>query len=127
MPEIDEGTLGPVRSGSLEETDRRDEPALFDLVSEYARSVSRWYGIFFMAVVLVYGALGVWCAVRFLKADNAPDLVRWGVGIVLCWTAVIGAKIWFYLLLDRMALTRELRRAQRIAARMAERLEGRPG
>jgi uncharacterized membrane protein (DUF485 family) len=106
----------------IEGFDQLGEPGLPDMVTEVFRGRLWWAGALFMFMILVMFILSIVCAVRFLGADEVPDMLRWGAGFFLCVVAVIGGKIWYWMQLQQLAVLREVKRVELLVAHLSEQL-----
>jgi prolipoprotein diacylglyceryltransferase len=97
------------------------EPGLPDLVVEMFRSRLRWYGAMFLAMILLFTVLAVVCAVRFLGTEEVPEMIRWGAGFFLCFGTVLSGKLWYWMQMERVAMTREIKRVELLVAHLAVR------
>ena len=124
--DVDELIREALKAEGLEGLERLGEPGLPDMVTEVFRSRLRWYGAMFLAMILVFTVLAVLCAVRFLSTDNVPDMIRWGAGFFLCYLVVMGGKSWYWMQMERLAMTREIKRVVLMVAHLAARLRNQP-
>ena len=124
--DVDELIREALKAEGLEGLERLGEPGLPDMVTEVLRSRLRWYGAMFLAMILVFTVLAVLCAVRFLSTDNVPDMIRWGAGFFLCYLVVMGGKSWYWMQMERLAMTREIKRVELMVAHLAARLRNQP-
>lgn len=124
--DVDELIREALRAEGVEGLERLGEPNLPDMVTEVFRGRLRWYGAMFMAMILVFTVLAVLCAVRFLSTDNVPDMIRWGAGFFLCYLVVMGGKSWYWMQMERLAMTREIKRVELMVAHLAARLRDQP-
>lgn len=92
--------------------DELAEPGLWTMAAAVLRGRLWWVATLFSAMMMVFLVLGVFCGVRFLGAEQVPNMLRWGAGMVLCVIAVIGGKIWYWMEMHRVALTSEVRRVE---------------
>lgn len=102
-----------------EALERLGEPSLPDAVIEIFRGRMRWYGAMFLAMILICFAFTVVCCIQFLAADELPDLIRWGVGFLFGVITVIGGKTWYWNQVERVAVTREIKRVELLVAQLA--------
>jgi len=124
--DVDELIREALRAEGVEGLERLGEPSLPGMVTEVFRSRLRWYGAMFMAMILVFTVLAVLCAVRFLSTNDVPDMILWGAGFFLCYLAVMGGKSWYWMQMERLAMTREIKRVELMVAHLAARLRDQP-
>jgi len=126
MNNLDEqirSALGPDHAGMLgapEEGERVDE-----LVISAFKSRNRAWTIFGVIFSLVFVALFIYCAVAFFDAQQTKHQIAWGIGASLCMLAVVAIKIWFWLEMQRLAISREIKRVELLTARLIRRLDDR--
>lgn len=99
--------------GSLE------EPRLSEQVTSLFRGRWRYLNALGMAGGLLLFVLAVFCATKFLRTDDVPQMLRWGAGMFLCWFGVAYVKLWAWLELERHAVTREIKRLELQVAYLA--------
>jgi len=125
MKDIDER----IRDALLDEDARYLEGVETELpmhlrVIEVFRGRSRWLVLVAVIVGLVFMALAVVACLRFAEAESVRDMLAWCLGFMFCMAAVLGMKIWFWMELNRNAVTREVKRVElqlaQISARLAE-------
>ena len=71
---------------------------------------------------LVFFGLSVYCVVRFFGTDITKELLTWGFAFGLCTLAMSMLKIWFWMEMQRLAVTREVKRVELLTARLLEEL-----
>jgi hypothetical protein len=71
---------------------------------------------------LAFLALSVWCAIRFFNATKTQHQLAWGFGFTACMMAVAMLKMWFWLEMQRIAVTREVKRVELLTAKLLERI-----
>lgn len=119
MRDVDELIRQAFEAEGVAGFDRLGEPGLPDMVTELFRGRLRWYGAMFMAMIVVFAALAVYCGVRFLSTNDVPALIRWGAGLFVCLFAVMGGKNWYWMQMERLAMTREIKRVELLVAHLA--------
>lgn len=82
------------------------------------RTRNKFITIFGFIYSLAFLGLAIWCAVRFFQATETQHQLAWGFGATLCMMAVSMIKVWFWLEMQRIAVTREVKRVELIAAKL---------
>ncbi len=100
-----------------------ENPSATDLLTEAFRGRNRRLAVGGAVVNLVLFLAAVFCGVRFLAADEPGEMLPWGMGMLLAFMTVIAIKVWYWLEMNRLAITREVKRLELQVARIAERLE----
>ena len=98
------------------------EPSVFDTLMETMRGRHRWLNILGAFWTLVFLVLAVLSAVQFFGAAETRDLILWASCCVICFSAVSMFKIWYFMEMQKVALTREIKRLELQIARLAGRM-----
>jgi len=123
--DVDELIREALKAEDVHDLEQLGEPGLPDLVTDVFRGKLRWYGAMFLAMILVFSVVAVYCGVRFLGTADVPEMMRWGAGFFLCVIAVLGGKNWYWMQLERLAMTREIKRVELLIAHLATELRSR--
>ena len=77
-----------------------------------------------LAFVYTFAFMGlaIWCAVRFFGATETKHQLAWGFAFSFCMMAVAMLKMWFWMEMQRIAVTREVKRVELLTAKLLERL-----
>lgn len=89
------------------------------LISTF-QSRNRFITIMMMLVSFVFLGLSIWCATRFFGAEDTKELLTWGFGFIIGIFAVSFMKIWFWLEMQRIAITREVKKVELLSARLLQ-------
>ena len=102
--------------------DQLGEQSIPEMVTETFLGHRRWLnfgGIMIGTVKLVVGAV---CALNFYGAEEIRDMLLWGAGAAFCFSGILGMKIWYWMELQRNALTREVKRLELQVVHLASEL-----
>ncbi len=99
------------------------EPSIFEMLMETCRGRHRWLNMLGAFWTLVFLVLGIVAAVKFFSAEGTRDIVMWAAACIVCVSAVSMLKIWYFLEIQKNALTREIKRLELQIARLAGRLK----
>lgn len=82
-----------------------------------------WFitGVAFVYTFVFLG-LAIWCAVRFFGTDVTKEQLAWGFGFTVCTLGVSMLKMWFWMEMQRIAITREVKKVELLTARMLQEL-----
>lgn len=89
------------------------------LISTF-QSRNRFVTIMMMLVSFVFLGLSIWCAINFFGASDTKELLTWGFGFIIGIFAVSFMKIWFWLEMQRIAITREVKKVELLTARLLQ-------
>lgn len=100
-----------------------EEPSLFEMLLETCRGRRRWLAILAAVYTLVFLVLAILSGVRFFGAESTRDLLMWAVACLLCMSAVSMLKLWYFMEMNKNAVTREIKRLELQIARLARRIK----
>lgn len=124
MKELDKKIREALRKEDAELYEEFDEePSVIEMLMETCRGRRRWLNVLGAFQTLVFVVLGISSAVKFFGAESTREIVMWAGACILCMTAVSMLKIWFFLEMNRNALTREIKRLELQIARLAGRIK----
>lgn len=103
-----------------------DEPGFFEQVGSTFRSRQRWLVVLVWFWSFVFFVLAVVCAFRFFGAEGVRGHVMWATIFLYSMLAVGLLKNWYWMLMNRNTLAREIKRLELQIASMRESMsEGR--
>lgn len=100
-----------------------DDPSVFEMVMETFRGKYRWLAFVAVFWSIVFMVLGVLAAVKFFQAEATRDMLMWAAACIVCMSAVSMMKVWYWMELNKNALTREIKRLELQIARLAARVK----
>lgn len=122
--ELDKLIREALETSDQEVLDQLEDPSMAELLVETFRGRHRRLAMGGVVVNLVVFAGAIWCGVRFLRAGAEREMLLWGAGMFLCLGLVTAIKIWYWLEMNRLALTREIKRVELQVVRLGSRLGG---
>lgn len=102
--------------------DTVDEPSLHEAMMESFRGKQSWVVRLAFVMMFVYLALAVFSAVKFFQADVTRDMIAWACGFMFSITTIAMLKVWYWMELNKIAVTREIKRFELQLARLSGRL-----
>ncbi len=100
-----------------------DEPSVFEMLMETFRGRHRWLVFLTFFWTLVFMTLGVLSVIRFFRAEELRDTVMWAAASAFFLSGVSMMKVWYWMELNKNALTREIKRLELQIARLAARIK----
>ncbi len=95
-----------------------DESKLFPMLfGVFTGGLARWAG-FAMVLTLVCFGLTLWSGYAFFSATSIDDRVFWGIAALAAFHALSMFKLWFFMEMNRHAVTREVKRVEIALARL---------
>ena len=83
---------------------------------------NRFMNAIAITFTFVFLGLAIYCVVRFFDTDVTKELIAWGIGFGTCALAVSMLKLWFWMEMQRIAVTREVKRVELLTARLLQEL-----
>lgn len=120
--EIDELIRRALGQADAEVLAQFDSQSMTGLLIETFRGRHRRMAIGAAAVNLTLFIAGIVSAIRFVQADDQRGMMLWGAAMLLCFGTVTAIKIWYWLEMNRLAITREVKRVELQVAQMAQKL-----
>lgn len=99
------------------------EPSIFEMIMETFRGRQRWLVFLTMFWTIVFLVLGVLSVIRFFRAEELRDLLMWAAASAFLLSGVSMMKVWFWMELNKNAITREIKRLELQIARLAGRIK----
>ncbi len=99
------------------------EPSMFEMVMETFRGRHWWLVVLTGFWTLVFFVLSILSAVRFFRAVEMRDTLMWAAAFIVCMSAVSLLKTWYWMELNKNAITREIKRLELQIARLASRIK----
>jgi len=87
-------------------------PTVHETIAEVFQGRNRWLTYLAVAVTLAFLVLGVYGVVRYLGAEEVSQKLDWGGVILICLLAVLASKLWYWMEMQRTALSREIKRLE---------------
>lgn len=101
----------------------RQEPSMFELMFETFRGRHRKLVWLTTTWSFVFFALAVFSAVRFFQAEDTRLVLTWAVAFMFCMNAVSMLKMWWWMEINKNAITREVKRLELQIAQLAARIK----
>lgn len=97
-----------------------EDKSLFGMLFRvFTGGLARW-AAFAMVLTLAFVGLTAWWGYEFFSAASVDERVFWGVLALVGFHAVSMFKLWFFMEMNRNAITREVKRVEIALARLDE-------
>jgi hypothetical protein len=117
MSDIDEKIRAALKAEF--ESDGEAEPPLPAQIAATFMGRTRWLAGGSWIMLAVYGGLAVFAAVRFFQVQAVRDLILYAAAFVACVVATAIVKVWYWMLLNRNSVCREIKRLELRIAELA--------
>ncbi|MCH7961852.1 MAG: hypothetical protein IIC49_05910 [Planctomycetes bacterium] len=108
----------------LDELVAQSQPGLIELLLGAFRGQSILMNIMFMVPGLVFTVLAVLSIFWFFDAQTVRDQIMFATIFMTCNLIVMTMKIWFWMVMNRNATTREIKRLEIQVAELSRKLGG---
>ena len=119
MKDIDELIREALSEEDARWFDEWDEQSLTEMVVDSFRGKSRWLVIVVYVSIFVFVVLMLFAAVQFFSADSIKEMIAWATGFLMCHLAVAMLKMWYWMELNKNAVTRGIKRIELQLARLS--------
>ena len=124
MKELDDKIREALRKEDAELfEDFGGEPSMYEMVMETFRGRYRWMVMVAVFYSIVFIALFIFACIKFFNAEATRDMMMWAGLCIVCWFAIFGMKVWYWMELNKNAVTREIKRVELQIARLASRIK----
>jgi hypothetical protein len=101
--------------------DPMDQPGIVEMAASNFRGRNLYFSILTTLVSIALLAVMVWCAVRFFHATETRDMILYATLFLYVSCAVAMLKLWFWLMMIRYSIVREVKRMELRASMRADR------
>ncbi len=108
----------------LDELVAQSQPGLIELLLGAFRGQSILMNIMFMVPGLGFTVLAFLSIFWFFEAQTVRDQIMYATIFMTCNAIVMSLKIWFWMVMNRNATTREIKRLELQVARMVSKVGG---
>ena len=98
------------------------EPSLLELALQTLSGRNRWLSVLSIFVGIIFMALSVFSLWQLAHAESVHSLIYWTIGFGFCMAAVAMMKVWYWMEMQRISVTREIKRLELQVALLNQRL-----
>lgn len=112
MEEIDQLIKDTLSKEEAAFYDSLEEQNLFNMVTGLFKGKNAWFLITTNIMTIVFLGLFVYCCIQFFNVESAEELMKWGLGSLVCLLGVCMLKIYAWMQMDKNAILREMKRLE---------------
>lgn len=101
---------------------QRDE-GLCDMMVGAFRGKSRWLSVVAWVEMLIFSAIAVIAAIRFFQVEGVRDMILYAAVFIASLIVAGLIKMWFWMLMNRNAVSREVKRMELRLAKLIEKMD----
>jgi hypothetical protein len=106
-----------------DEAEGLESPGDPSMLAETFRGRNRLLAVGGAVANVAFLGVAVFALSRFLVTEDVREMLVWGGAGLLAVLLILAVKIWYWLEMVRLALTRDLKRLELRVSRLAERLD----
>jgi len=103
--------------------DELEEQNLFQKVSGLFRGKMKWIFVILNLSMLLIFAVMVYCIVQFFNTEATNESIQWGLGIIICMSAISMLKLLGWMQMDKNDILREMKRLELQVATLSNKLD----
>ena len=100
-----------------------EDPSMTSLLTETFRGRNRFLAIGGVLANIVLLAAALLSVTRFLGTRDVREMLLWGGAALLCVVLILAVKVWYWLEMARLSLTRDIKRLELRVSRLGEKLQ----
>lgn len=124
MKDLDEKIRSALQDSGVDPPNYDQEETLRAQIFESFRGRSRWMTIGVWVESFIFFGLMIFSAVRFYEVDSIRNLILYATLFLASLGLQVALKIWYWMLLNKNSVTREVKRLELQIATLARRLPG---
>ncbi len=126
MRDIDDKIKEALRAEDAELLDLYGgEQSMLEMAIGVLRGHHRWLVLLTWLLMIAFTGLTIVSAIQFFNAESTRAMIAWSMGFVLGILTVSLLKIWFWMEMNKNAVTREVKRVELQLARLSEAIRNR--
>lgn len=112
MEEIDQLIKDTLSKEEAVFYDSLEEQGIFNMFFGLFKGKNAWIMIVMNIMIFVFLGLTVYCIIQFFKVETTPELIKYGLGIIVFIMSLSMLKIYAWMQMDKNALLREMKRLE---------------
>nr|WP_298427615.1 DUF6768 family protein [uncultured Kordia sp.] len=92
--------------------DELDEQGLWGMFKSIFQGKLGWLAVIMNIVNLIAFGVFIYCLVQFFSVEETNEMLKWGMGIVICLMINAMIKIYAWMQMDKRAILREMKRLE---------------
>jgi hypothetical protein len=92
--------------------DDLDEQGLWGMIAGIFKGKLGWLVVIMNIVNLIAFGVLIYCFIQFFNVTETNELMKWGLGIVICMVFNVMIKLYAWMQMDKNAILREMKRLE---------------
>ncbi len=119
MKDIDQQIRRALNAEEAQQFDDYGELGLHEMVLQSFKGKSRWLVALAFSYLAIFMGLMIFMGYQFFVAATQRGMIGWAVGFVSCLLVTCMIKVWYWMELNKNAVTREVKRLELQVARLS--------
>ena len=99
------------------------EDTIRDMLVTSFKGKLKWMAVIVWVYMIVFTVLAVLVSVQFFKAEIVRDQIMWATAFACLIAFLTVTKLWYWMLINRNSIKRELKRLELTVAMLVEKIE----
>lgn len=104
--------------------DGLEEQGLWGMVVGIFQGKLGWLVVIMNIINLIVFGVLIYCFVQFFNVTETNELIKWGLGIVICMMFNVMIKLYAWMQMDKNAILREMKRLELQISSLSGKLNG---
>lgn len=89
-----------------------NEQGFFGSIKSIFKGKLGWLAVIMNIVNIVVFGVVIYCFIQFFNVTETNELIKWGLGIIICFTTMSMIKLYSWMQMDKRAVLREMKRLE---------------
>ena len=104
--------------------DGLEEQGLWDMIVGIFQGKLGWLVVVMNIINLIVFGILIYCFVQFFNVTETNELIKWGLGIVICIVFNVMIKLYAWMQMDKNAILREMKRLELQISSLSGKING---
>jgi hypothetical protein len=92
--------------------DELEEQGLWGMIGSLFQGKLGWFVVLMNGVNLIIFGILIYCLIQFFNVTDTNELIKWGLGIIICLIFNTMIKLYAWMQMDKNAILREMKRLE---------------
>jgi len=92
--------------------DELEEQGLWGMIGSLFQGKLGWFVVLMNGINLIVFGILIYCLIQFFNVTDTNELIKWGLGIIICLIFNTMIKLYAWMQMDKNAILREMKRLE---------------
>lgn len=92
--------------------DELEEQGLWGMIGSIFQGKLGWFVVLMNGINLIVFGILIYCLIQFFNVTDTNELIKWGLGIIICLVFNTMIKLYAWMQMDKNAILREMKRLE---------------